>query len=320
MAKETAQKTTKKTGKTQTSLSWRSAISEFTADLKEVNIEFRQTGQIFFFIIIPLLIGVFFAPYVVSQPAVGVIRLNTDIWSLSADFLLLQIDAARKDPSVKAVVLQLDSPGGTVSATQVMYLEVLSLRQDVPVITSIDSVAASGGFYLAMATDTIYAKPNSVVANIGVWGYAPPDMGVNDVIIASGPFKLTASNKTEFLRTIESIKQEFIKTVVMSRGDKLIISPEDISQGLIYSGRRAADFGLIDHLGSKNDAIQAAAQQAGIANYKVIDLYNRVIQDLINEEIFLNSPWIGAADPMTGFRILPPGAYLLYDPQLGGTP
>jgi protease-4 len=269
---------------------------------------------------LPLLIGVWLAASLVPQPAVGVIKLTTDIWSGSADFVMKQIDEARADPRVRAIVLQMDSPGGEVPATQVLYLELLNLRRDMPLVGSIDSIAASGGYYTVIASDPIYAKPSSTIGNIGVWGFIPSEIGVNDVILASGPFKLTASNRDEFLREIDAIKQEFIAAVVAQRSERLAISESDITQGLAYSGREALRLGLIDHIGGLSEAIDAAAQQAGIANYDVIDLAQRVIDKQPTPVPLLFEPWVGAADPATGRRALPPGVYLLYDLRLRGAP
>jgi len=270
--------------------------------------------------IIPLLTGLGLAQLVAPRPTVGLIRLNSDIWSGSAFLLTEQIEEARRDPRIKAVVLQLNSPGGEVVATQSVYLELQRLRREMPVVGSIDNVAASGAFYLAMATDPIYAKPSSVVGNVGVWGFAPPDLGVNDVILASGPFKLTASNQEEFTREIEGIKQEFVATVVNQRGERLHISPADLTQGLAYPGRESLRLGLIDHLGSQTEAIDAAAERAGLFNYEIVDLEARAIARLIASGLLTQDTWQAAADPLTGRRVLPPGIYLLYDVRLGGAP
>lgn len=281
---------------------------------------FSLLWRLLLWIGLPLLIGLWLASTFVPRPAVGIIKLTTDIWAGSADFVMKQIDEARADPRVKAIVLQMDSPGGEVPATQVLYLELLDLRKDMPLVGSIDSIAASGGYYSVIATDPIYAKPSSTIGNIGVWGFIPSEIGVNDVILASGPFKLTASNRDEFLREIDAIKQEFIATVVAQRGDRLAISESDIMQGLAYAGREAMRLGLIDHIGGLNDAIEDAAQQAGIANYEVIDLAQRVIDKQPTPVPLLFEPWVGAADPATGRRALPPGVYLLYDLRLRGAP
>lgn len=274
--------------------------------------------------VLPLALGALIAYLAVPRPAVGIIRLNMEIWTDSAEFVSMQIEEARADPRIRAVVVQLDTPGGEVAATQVIYMELLHLRGEMPVVGSIDSVAASGGYYAAMATDPIYAKPSSVVGNVGVWGYFPSTFGVNDVILASGPFKLSASNTDEFLREIEGIKQEFIGTVALARGGRLVISQADLSQGLAYPGREALRLGLVDHLGSQSEAVEEAARQAGIRNYQVIDLQERVIEELLESDTYYITPesiyqWPGTADPLTGNRTLSPGIYLLYDINVGGT-
>jgi protease-4 len=271
-------------------------------------------------VVIPLVGGFFLSRPIIPRPAVGIIHLNTEIYGFSAEFINQQIAEARANPQIKAVVLQIDSPGGEVTATQTLFFELLKLRHQMPVVGSIDSIAASGAFYAAMATDPVFAKPSSTVGNVGVWGYFPSEMGVNDVVLASGPFKLTASNTEEFLRGIESIKQEFLATVISQRGSRLKISDIDLSQGLAYTGRESMDLGLIDTLGSQTEAIENAAKQAGISHYQVIDLETLVTQKYYNElNPLLSNDWIAKADPKTGQRELPPGAYLLYDARLGST-
>jgi protease-4 len=282
---------------------------------------FGRLGSFLLWGIAPLLVGLWLAQALVPQPEVGIVRLSGDIYVESVDFVLAQLDAARDDPSIRAVVVQLDSAGGEVAGSQKLYLELQALRRQMPVVCSIESIAASGAYYAAMGTDPIYAKPSSTVGNVGVWGYIPPELGVNEVILASGPFKLTASNRDEFLRSIEEIKLEFLETVFSQRGERMNVSRVDLSNGLAYSGREALRLGLIDYLGTETEAIGAAARQARIAHYGVVDLAARVAEELADEyEDGEVEPWVGAADPVTGIRVLPPGAYLLYDMQMGGAP
>jgi protease-4 len=274
----------------------------------------------------PILILVaawFLAAAQFPEPAVGIISLDTDIWAGSAAFVLAQIDAAREDGQIKAVVVHIDSPGGEVVATQSIFLELEALRHEMPVVGSIETIAASGGYYAAMATDPIYAKPSSDVGNVGVWAQIPPDLAINDVILTSGPFKLTGSSRDEFLRNIEGIRQEFVETVSSHRGDRMQLSRPELSQGLLYPGRQAAELGLIDRIGTQSDAMQTAAEMAGIANYRTEDLALRVWEEWYGSFAQVESgeaDWIGAADPMTGERSLPYGVYLLYDVRLRGVP
>ncbi|MFN2270334.1 MAG: S49 family peptidase [Anaerolineae bacterium] len=289
----------------------------------------KKLAKVLLWVVLPILLLVgawLLARTLIPKPAVGIIRLDMEIWSASAEYIHYQIQAAREDSRIKAVVLRLDTPGGEVVATQNIYLELQGLRQEMPVVGSIDTVAASGGYYAAMAADPIYARPSSSVGNVGVWSIVPDDLAVNDEIIASGPFKLTGSNREEFMRELEGIKQEFLNTVSSQRGERLKITPEELSQGLIYSGREAARLGLIDRVGSNDEAIAEAAKQAHIENYDEIDLSIAAYQKLLENYGYshLEEPeleaWIGAADPLTGERTLPYGIYLLYDARLRGVP
>lgn len=283
----------------------------------------KKLGKLLLWVVPPIFILIvvwLLAYFLMPQPAVGIIRLDMDIWSDSAQLVQYQIEAARKDSRIKAVVLQLDTPGGEVVATQNIYLELQKLRQEIPVVGSIDTVAASGGYYAAMAADPIYARPSSAVGNVGVWAIVPTDLAVNDEIIASGPFKLTGSNREEFMRELEGIKREFLGTVSSQRGERLKISEAELSQGLIYPGREAARLGLIDHVGSHTEAIEEAARQAGISHYEVVDLQILALKELYGDLFFEPEPWIGAADPLTGERALPYGIYLLYDARIRGVP
>ncbi len=281
-----------------------------------------RVGKALLWVIPPILILV--AAWLVGasllpQPAVGIIRLNTDIWSFSASLVQAQIEAALADDQIRAVVVHINSPGGEVVATQSIFLELQRLREQMPVVGSIDDMAASGGYYVAVAADPIYAKPSSEVGNVGVWALIPTDLAVNDVILTSGPFKLTGSNRDEFLRDIEGIRLEFVETVFSQRGERMGLSRAELSQGLLYPGRTAVNLGLVDHIGTLSDAIEDAAERAGIANHRVVDLEKRVLTEMYSDS-YGTEMWIASADPLTGERSLPYGAYLLYDSRLRGAP
>lgn len=281
----------------------------------------RRLGNLVLWGLLPLLLGGWLSLTLVPAPAVGLIKIKTEIWSGSNQIIMAQIQQARQDPGIQAVVVEIDSPGGEVVASQALFLELQKLRREMPVVASIDNVAASGAYYAVMGADPLYAKPSSTIGNVGVWSVAPPELALNDVIVASGPFKLTASNQEEFIQEIEGIKQEFLATVTSQRGQRLKISPADLSQGLAYAGREALQLGLVDALGSQTEALDKAAEQAGIANYTVVDLETRVLENLFaqsNTQPPQLDSWYGSRS--TGQRSLPPGVYLLYDPRLGGRP
>ncbi len=270
-------------------------------------------------LIVVLMLGWWLSRKVVPRPAVGIIKLEGDIYSFTADYLIAQVEKVREMPQVKAVVFVIDSPGGGVVSTQKIFLAVQSLRAEMPVVGVIGSWAASGGYYSAMAADPIYAMPSSTVGNVGVWGYFPYEYAVNDLVLASGPFKLSATNPEEFSREIEGIKREFLETVTSQRGDRLTMADDEITQGLAYAGREAVMLGLIDAIGTQADAIAEAAAQAKIINYEVIDIEAIIYEEIYGDLYYYQAdPWVGAADPVTRERNLPPGIYLLYDVRLGG--
>lgn len=285
---------------------------------------FKNLGALTVVVLVPLLIGWWVAQTMIPQPAIGLITLDTDIWSRSAELLMMQLDEVRQDPRIKAVVIRIDSPGGAVVPSQQLYLELQNLRREMPVVASVESVAASGGYYIALAADPIYAKPSSTLGNVGVWGVIPQQKQQSDLVVASGAFKLKGNGRDEILSQVESMKQEFLATVYSQRGERMAIPRDDLSKGMAYLGRDALSYGLIDELGSHNEAVEKAAELAGIKNYDVINLQNTVYKKIFGEEIpvFFNpweeDPWVGAADVVTGKRDLPPGIYLLYDMQASG--
>jgi protease IV len=221
--------------------------------------------------ILPLVLGVLVAAFI-PQPVIGVINLYDPIYASSAQNVIKQIDYARAHPEVRAVVLVLDSPGGTVVDTETVYLELLKLRKDKPVIVSINSMAASGAFYLTVGSDYAFAKPTSEVGNIGVIGYLPPSPTIYEGIISTGPYKLWGSPRDTYMREIEMIKQGFFEAVKAGRGDRLKAGAEVVLSGQIWPASEALQLGLIDELGTQSDAVEKAASLAHVSNYKVVDL------------------------------------------------
>lgn len=252
----------------------------------------------------------------VPKPAIGIVNVSGTIWSGSLEWFRVQMDLAREDPTIKALVVQIDSPGGGVASTQALYLELLELRRTMPVVVSIDSIAASGGYYAAMAGDPIYAKPSSNVGNIGAWARIPPASTVNDNILQTGPFKLTGSNRAEFEQSLQAVKAEFLATVLTQRGDRLQVSSTEISQGLIYDGRKAAELGLIDAIGSRSEALRTAAEQAGLAQYDVVELGGRALDEMGLSETETSA--LQESLTLTDAISRTYEIFLLYDARLGG--
>jgi protease IV len=262
---------------------------------------------------LPLIAGILIAA-LIPQPAVGTIYLNESINSFSAKNLITQIDYARTHPEIAAVVLVLDSPGGTVADTESVYLELLKLRETKPVVASINSMAASGAYYLTVGADYAFAKPTSDVGNIGVIGYLPPVPVILEGIISTGPYKMSGSPRDTFTRQIEMIKQGFYGAVKAGRGERLTALPELVLSGQIWPGAEALQLGLIDELGAQSDAIEKAAAMAHISNYRVLDLADAAGIEPPPTDIF------GFFAQTAEGMILPypkqPGIYMLYIPSM----
>jgi protease IV len=263
---------------------------------------------------LPLIAGILIAA-LIPQPVVGLISLNTSIDAYSAKDLITQIDYARTHPEVRAIVLILDSPGGTVTDTEAVYLEILKLRKSKPVVASINSMAASGAYYLTVGTDYAFAKPTSMVGNIGVIGYLPPTPTIFEGIISTGPYKLWGTPRDTYVRQIEMIKQGFFGAVKAGRGERLKAGPEVVLSGQIWPGAEALQLGLIDELGAQSDALEKAASLGQIRNYKTADLATLALPQPISTP----ATYQFYATSSTGMSLpypKEPGVYMLYIPPM----
>lgn len=222
--------------------------------------------------VLPLALGLLIATTLFTQPQIGLIRLNAPIDPYSAADLRLQLDYVRQHPEIRAVVLTLDSPGGTVADTEAVYLELLKLRQQIPVVASVNLMAASGAYYLAVGTDYIVCEPTSDVGNIGVIGYTPSIPSLVDGIISTGPYKLFGYERSEYLRQIDQVKQGFASAVQLGRGDRLKAGTSEVLSGKLWLGAEAVRLGLADALGNESDAVEKAAQLAGVRNPKTVEI------------------------------------------------
>jgi len=191
------------------------------------------------------------------------------------------------DDSVKAIVLRVDSPGGTVTGSAQIHEALLEV--DKPVVVSMASVAASGGYYVSAPADYIFARADTVTGSIGVIMTVfnaeelLTDIGVDVVTIASGPNKAIGSSWEEMTPEHREILDafvaesydEFVRVVADGRG----ISREAVTalaDGRIYSGRQALDNGLVDELGNLEDAIDKAAGLGGISGEPRIVEYEHI--------------------------------------------
>ncbi|HEY5937774.1 MAG TPA: signal peptide peptidase SppA [Kofleriaceae bacterium] len=187
------------------------------------------------------------------------------------------LKAFEKSASVKAVVVRIDSPGGGVAPSQEIYDAIRQLREEKPVIASMGGVAASGGYYIASACDTIVANPGTLTGSIGVimelgnLEGLMQKLGVHADVVKAGAYKdmgsivrpMTDAERGLFQEMIDSVHTQFITAVAAGRGmDKDQVRA--VADGRIFSGEQAKVAGLVDVLGGFEDAIDLAAEKAGI--------------------------------------------------------
>jgi protease-4 len=266
-------------------------------------------------LVLVLAIGILLSMLLVPAPQVAVIRVEGDIWGTYTAYVRQAMEEAAKDPAVRAVVLEISSPGGEVTASEDLYFEVLRLREQKPVIAAINEIAASGAYYIAAAADQIYAKPGSTVGNIGVISILPePDL-VDEQLMTTGPFKLSGGPQVEAIRQLEMLKDTFLAAILAQREARLQVGPEVLSRGEVYLGLQAQQLGLVDGVGSRGDAVAAAACLARLRNYRVVDRTPELPAD---ESLFGLKAKAGAtaASVAAPPGYLPPGFYYRYvEPQ-----
>ena len=189
------------------------------------------------------------------------------------------------DEGVKAIILRIDSPGGGVGPSQEIYREVLKIKSNKKkkVITSMGSVAASGGYYIASASDLIVANPGTITGSIGVLMEFTNieelfrKIGIKGVVLKSGehkdigsPFReMTPEEKRLIQSVIDNVHQQFIQAVADGRKiDRLKVA--QVADGRILTGEQAKQLGLVDQLGNLQDAIDTAAKMVGIEGKPVV--------------------------------------------------
>jgi protease IV len=209
-----------------------------------------------------------------------------DSESIGSEGISRSIREARLDDKIKAIVLRVNSPGGSALASEVIWREMNLAKQKKPVIVSMGNLAASGGYYIACMADTIVASPNTITGSIGVFGvlfnmkdFFNNKLGVNVEAVKSNDFAdlgafyrpLTTNERSIIQNSVEQIYDIFITRVADGRGlSKAQV--DSIGQGRVWSGEDALKIGLVDVLGGLETAIEIAAKKAGLENYRLVNL------------------------------------------------
>ncbi|HKX06407.1 MAG TPA: signal peptide peptidase SppA [Methylomirabilota bacterium] len=197
---------------------------------------------------------------------------------LDTDGIIRVLGEYRDDAAVRAVVLRINSPGGVVAPTQEIFNAVRRLREaKKPVVASLGSVAASGGYYVAVAADRIYASPGTLTGSIGVVMQLAnlegllKKVGVEYVVVKAGAYKdvgniarpMTPEERRILQALLDDVYDQFVTAVAEGRGlDPQVV--RGFAEGRIYSGRQAQGLKMVDELGGLEEAIAAAAKMAGL--------------------------------------------------------
>lgn len=234
----------------------------------------RWFTSILFFALLGLLLGGLLSVPVIPRPTIATITISGVILDQAYTYDILDmLRYARDEDSVRAVVLRINSPGGGASTTEQIYLDALRLRQQKPVVVSVGTAATSGGYYIAVAANFIYAEPTSQIGNVGAWVSLPSPEELDEDVGTTGPFKAIGGSRRKAMGQLEMVRQEFVEAVMSQRGDRLQLSEEELSRAELYAGVEGLRYGLIDDIGTRTAAIERAAELAGLRNYEVVDLY-----------------------------------------------
>ena len=252
---------------------------------------------------------------------VGLVRIQGVI--ADSRPLLEDLDQLDRDPGVKALVLRIESPGGGVAASQEIYERLVDLRDGgLPIVASMGAVAASGGYYIACTADTIVANPGTLTGSIGVvMSFANAEelldkIGLGFDVVKSGDFKdvgswsrqMTSDERAMLQETIDDIHSQFVE--VVSRERRLPIDEvAELADGRIFSGRQAVAVGLVDTLGTLDDALLLAGRMAGLEGKP------RVQEPVRRSRLTLGDLLTGRLGGLFERAGSSPGAHYLYNPS-----
>lgn len=230
-------------------------------------------------------------PLVKTTDRIAVIYANGEIGmgkgsetEIGTENIVKALKEAAEDDQVKAIVLRVNSPGGSVLTSDIIYHEVLNAKAKKPLVASYGAYAASGGYYISCAADRIFAQPTTLTGSIGVFGMIPNfaktarRLGVSWDEVKTHPYagspsftqEMTPAERALQQRNVEDVYAGFIAKVGAGRGMS-VAAVDSIGQGRVWSGTDGLRIGLVDELGGLEDAIAYVAEKAGLEMYKVAE-------------------------------------------------
>ena len=230
-------------------------------------------------VIVALLVGVLFVPMAYgigaetgeSADKVAVVEVPGLISPETSGPVVEALQKARQNDSIAAVVLKVDTPGGSLAATEELALEVERTAAEMPVVVSVGQMAASGGYYVSAPADEIYANPSSMVGSVGV-NFVSLNADASSRTIQSGPDKSGGFTEAEAIEMAEVMVNGFYGMVLDHRGEKLELSRAELAHAKVYSSQEALHNGMIDEVGTTRMAIERAAELADLDRYETVEL------------------------------------------------
>jgi protease-4 len=271
-----------------------------------------------------------------DKPAVGVVYLEGPIMtgksggglfgagSAGSTTLRAALDKAADEKSVKAVVLRVNSPGGSALASDIIWKAATRLGKTKPLIVSMGSVAGSGGYYVAIPGDTIFAEETTLTGSIGVvggkmnWkGLWEGKLGITTTEYTRGKNadlmasmrNWTDEERAKIMSYLDAVYDQFKGRITASRGPRIKGNLDDLAGGRVYTGKQALERGLVDKLGGLQDAIRFAADKAGMKDYRVMTLpkekdFAEILKTILGkpseDEYEVSTAMQYAGDPLLG--------------------
>ena len=215
---------------------------------------------------------------------IGIIEIPFTVITDNSTYVISEyLNYAREDDSIKAVVIGLSTPGGGAASSERLYLETRKLREEKPVVLVMNGMVASGGYMMAMGVNHSFAQTSSLVGNVGVITTAGPliPRPLPESIVVTGPQKLYGSSRRDWIGLADELKDAFAQMVIRERGERLKITEAELTEGRLYAGVDAVRLGLVDEIGGNSDAMEKAAELAGISNYGTVDVNAEVLRESI---------------------------------------
>ncbi|NVJ99391.1 MAG: signal peptide peptidase SppA [Alphaproteobacteria bacterium] len=237
----------------------------------------------------------------------------------AAETVIGYIRNARNNPDTAAIVLRVDSPGGSAFASELIRQELVAAQtQGIKVIASMGPVAASGGYWISATADEIWAEPATITGSIGIFGVIPTfentlaKVGIHSDGVGTTPLAgafntsrpLSDTTKDIIQQSIEAGYDQFLQLVAEGR-NMTVEDVDKVAQGRVWVGTKAKDLGLVDHLGNFEDAVAAAARAAEVEDYDVVfyrdhpSQWEQTLADLLNSTIGADVPGKGTAPKLS---------------------